>query len=71
MSNINEIVREMSKEIGKLSYVYKTIKFGGSTEAEIMEANGPLYDLSFGGRKITMEQAKQILDFYDMIDDIR
>jgi hypothetical protein len=71
MTNINNIAKSFDvREINKLSYVYKTIKFGGSTEEEIIRVNGTEYALTFGGKHITLEQAATILRFYDLMSDM-
>jgi hypothetical protein len=70
-TNINAIAKIMNNgEISRLSYVYKCIRFGGSTEEEIIAANGPEYGLSFGGKHISLEEAGTILRFYDLMDDM-
>ena len=71
MTDINKITKEMdNRELNRLSYVYKCIKFGGSTEEDIITTNGPEYALIYGGKHITMEEASVILRFYDILEDI-
>ena len=70
-TNINKIAAVMDNgELNKLSYVYKLIKFGDVTEEQIIKANGEEYALKFGGKHISIEEAKIILSFYDLMDDI-